>query len=104
MVGSSGAGKSTFCQRKYSLLTLVQFDTIMGKLPSYQADCMRLGLIQAFSKWEMPARVIGYEVIRRLIEKKASFVLEHSGMNPAHIKLIEVLKKQAYHTQMQFLY
>ena len=102
--GIPGAGKSTFCKRYYPNATLVQFDTIMAKIPQYQKDCERLGLIQSFSKWEMPARVIGYEVIHRLIEKKASFVLEHSGMNPAHIKLIEVLKKQAYHTQMQFLY
>ena len=102
--GIPGAGKSTFCNRYYSNATLVQFDAIMAGIPQYQKDCERLGLIQSFSKWEMPARVIGYEVIRRLIDKKASFVLEHSGMNSAHIKLIEVLKKQNYRTQLQFLY
>ena len=102
--GIPGAGKSTFCKRYYPNATLVQFDTIMAKIPQYQKDCERLGLIQSFSKWEMPARVIGYEVIHRLIEKKASFVLEHSGMNAAHIKLMDVLKKQGYHTQLQFLY
>ena len=102
--GIPGAGKSTFCAKNYSKSTLVQFDEIMARIPQYQKDCARLGLVQSFSKWEMPARVIGYEVIHRLIDKKASFVLEHSGMNLAHIKLIDVLKKQGYKTQMQFLF
>ncbi|MBE6449607.1 MAG: hypothetical protein E7013_02785 [Alphaproteobacteria bacterium] len=102
--GIPGAGKSTFCARNYSKDLLVQFDTIMGQIPSYQHDCQRLGLVQSFSKWEMPARVIGYEVIRRLIAKKASFVLEHSGLNSAHLKLGDVLKNQGYETQMQFLF
>ena len=102
--GIPGAGKSTFCARYYAKHLLVQFDSIMAWIPSYQADCDRLGLVQSFSKWEMPARVIGYEVIRRLIAKKASFVLEHSGLNPAHLKLVDVLKDQGYETQMQFLF
>ena len=102
--GIPGAGKSTFCARNYAKSTLVQFDDIMAKIPQYKKDCERLGLIQSFSKWEMPARVIGYEVIHRLLEKKASFVLEHSGMNLAHIKLVDVLKKQGYHTSLQFLF
>ena len=102
--GIPGAGKSTFCQRNYSKETIVQFDTIMAQIPQYKKDCDRLGLVQAFSKWEMPARVIGYEVLHRLIEKKASFVLEHSGMNAAHVKLVDVLKKEGYLTCLQFLY
>ena len=102
--GIPGAGKSTFCSRNYTKSTLVQFDDIMAKIPQYKKDCERLGLVQSFSKWEMPARVIGYELLHRLIEKKASFVLEHSGMNLAHIKLVDVLKKQSYQTHLQFLF
>lgn len=101
--GIPGAGKSCFCGRQYADALVVQFDAIMAHIEAYQQDCVRMGLIQAFSKWEMPARVIGYELIRRLIMRKASFVLEHSGMNAAHIKLVEVLKRQGYHTQIQFL-
>ncbi len=101
--GIPGAGKSTFCGCKYPNALLVQFDAIMARITGYQNDCKRLGLIQAFSKWEMPARVIGYELIRRLIAQKVSFVLEHSGINPAHLKLVEVLKSQGFHTQLQFL-
>lgn len=101
--GIPGSGKSTFCGRQYPNALLVQFDSLMMNIKSYQTDCQCLGLAEAFSKWEMPARVIGYELIRRLIAQKVSFVLEHSGVNPAHVKLINVLKKQGYQTQMQFL-
>ena len=101
--GIPGAGKSTFCGRQYPNALLVQFDSLMTHIKAYQEDCKRMGLIAAFSKWEMPARVMGYELIRRLIAQRVSFVLEHSGMNPAHIKLIGVLKKQAFKTNLQFL-
>lgn len=102
--GIPGAGKSTFCKRVYQDSVLVQFDAIMAQIPTYMKDCERLGLVQAFAKWEMPARVIGYEVLRRLIAKKCSFVLEHSGTNAAHLKMMNVLKNQGYTTRLDFLY
>lgn len=75
----------------------------MESLPAYRQDIYRLGAVRAFNRWEMPARIIGYEALRRAVEKKADIWLEHSGVNNPHVELIKNLKKKGYTTEMYFI-
>lgn len=96
--GCPGAGKTTYCRKIAGDGAFLSFDAIMESLPSYQRDLQSLGDEAAFARWEMVARVIGYEVLRRAVERKLGIVLEHSGVNPAHLELFANLKKLGYET------
>lgn len=102
--GIPGAGKSTFCaNRRWTDKLFISFDAIMENIPEYRADVGKLGKVESFKKWELPARVIGYELLRRAVVAKADIYLEHSGVNCPHVKLIENLKKLGYQTEMHFI-
>lgn len=102
--GIPGAGKTTFCKNSHwDERLFISFDKIMESLPAYRQDIYRLGAVRAFNRWEMPARIIGYEALRRAVEKKADIWLEHSGVNNPHIELIKNLKKKGYTTEMYFI-
>ena len=100
--GIPGAGKTTFCQQLSGHLFL-SFDQIMESIPAYQQDLYLLGNVKAFEKWEIPARVIGYEILCRAINKRFDIVLEHSGVNQAHLSLFKSLQKLGYTTNMYFI-
>ena len=87
--GIPGAGKSTFCaDRHWNSRLFISFDAIMENIPAYHTDIYRLGRAGSFKKWEIPARIIGYELLRRAVEIRADIYMEHSGVNKPHVQLI----------------
>ena len=102
--GIPGAGNPTFCKHsRWDERLFISFDKIMEALSGYQVDIYRQGTEEAFNRWEIPARIIGYEVLRRAVEKRADIYLEHSGVNMPHTVLIKNLKKRGYATEMYFI-
>lgn len=102
--GIPGAGKTTFClNNNWNSQLFISFDAIMEMLPAYQQDLYKIGIKESFKKWEIPARIIGYEVLRRAVAKKSDIFLEHSGVNTPHIQLVENLKKLGYQTELYFI-
>ena len=100
--GAPGAGKTTFCQKSINGCFL-SFDKIMEDLPSYQKDLIEYGSKKAFQNNEIVARVIGYEILRRAVDSGCKLVLEHSGVNLAHLELFCNLKKLKYKTRVDFV-
>ena len=104
--GMPGAGKSAFCQhflKSHPDYAYVSFDKIMESLPEYQQDVKQKGSALAFALWEKPARVVGYELLKRLLEQGTNVLLEHSGVNSSHVQLCENVKKYGYQTKVSFL-
>lgn len=104
--GMPGAGKSAFCKhflKSHPDFSYVSFDKIMESLPEYQQDVEQKGPALAFALWEKPARVIGYELLKRLLDQGANVLLEHSGVNSSHVQLCENVKKYGYQTKITFL-
>lgn len=102
--GIPGAGKSTYCATHLPKNFLfLSFDKIMTSLPSYQRDLAKLGQVAAFQKYEMPARIIGYELLRRAMNLKLNIMFEHSGTNPAHLELFKNIHKKGYRTAVDFI-
>ena len=102
--GIPGAGKSTYCATHLPKNFLfLSFDKIMTSLPSYQRDLAQLGQVAAFQKYEMPARIIGYELLRRAMNLKLNIMFEHSGTNPAHLELFKNIHKKGYRTAVDFI-
>ncbi len=104
MLGIPGAGKSTFYHKhKFPPHLFIGFDSIMEQLPSYQTDTSNLGSAAAFQKWEIPARILGYELLRRAVEAHKNIFFDHGGLNPAHLELLQNLHNYGYTTEMHHI-
>lgn len=102
--GIPGAGKTTFCKScGWDSGLFISFDAIMESIPQYRQDVYKIGHVKSFNKWEIPARIIGYEVLRLAVEKHADIFLEHSGVNTPHVQLLASLKKNGYETEVYFI-
>jgi len=102
--GIPGSGKSTFCAAHLpNNFLLLSFDKIMTSLKGYQRLLKKEGAVVAYSRYEMPARIIGYELLRRAIRKKLNIMFEHSGTNHAHLELFKHLPKKGYKTSVNFI-
>jgi probable phosphoglycerate mutase len=102
--GIPGAGKSTYCTRHIpSNCLFLSFDKIMSSLSGYQQVLKTSGREAAFQTYEMPARIIGYEILRQAIAKKYNIMLEHSGTNQAHVELLKNLQHLGYQTEVDFI-
>ena len=107
MLGIPAAGKSTFYKNnrdKFKDYIFVSFDAIMEAHPQYQKDVKELGSVEAFKKWEIPARVAGYELLRRAVAAKKNVFFDHSGAPQCHQDLLKNIKKQGYKTEMYYIY
>mgnify|MGYP002863661710 CR=1 FL=1 len=102
--GIPGSGKSTYCAAHLPQnFLLLSFDKIMTSLSGYQYMLKEKGAIAAYEAYEMPARIIGYELLRRAIAKKINIMFEHSGTNQAHLELFKNLPKKGYKTAVNFI-
>lgn len=106
MLGIPGAGKSTFyCNNaeKFQDYLYVSFDDIMMAHPQYQKDIENLGPIDAFNKWELPARIAGYELLFRAISARKNIFFDHGGTPQCHMELLIKLKQIGYTTKMYYI-
>ena len=102
--GIPGAGKSTYCAKHMlSNYLYLSFDNIMTKLEGYKKELALNGNEKAFKKYEMVARVIGYELLNRALSLNINIMLEHSGTNNAHLELFKNVKNKGYKTSIDFI-
>ena len=102
--GIPGSGKSTYCATHLPENYLhLSFDKIMTSLSGYQKLLKEEGAVVAYHRYEMPARIIGYELLRRALKKKINIMFEHSGTNHAHLELFRHLPKKGYKTSVDFI-
>jgi predicted ABC-type ATPase len=104
MAGIPGAGKTTFYRtHHWDEHVLVAFDDIMEALPAYQKDLTKLGNAQAFTNWEIPARVVGYELLRRAVEERKNIFFDNGGSSQAHLFLMQNIKNFGYKSEMYYI-
>ena len=106
MLGIPGAGKTTFYRNhkdEFKDYVLLDFDRVMEELPEYHHDREKLGRMEAFKKWEIPARIAGYETLRRAVSQKKNIYFDHGGTPLCHRELLANLKKFGYETTMYYI-
>jgi len=107
--GVPSCGKTYFCNYllENELLpketVFIQFDLIMEKLTGYKKDMETADPAKAFENWEIPAKIIGYELIERAIAKNLPILLDHGGSFFGHKDLLKNLKALGYTTEMHFI-
>ena len=93
MLGIPAAGKSTYVLGQHHDNTLILgFDRVMESLPDYQRDHAALGAVAAFVKWEVPARMIGYEILHRACDLRLNILFDHGGTRRDHVDFLHDAK------------
>lgn len=105
--GIPGSGKSTFCKKlmeipKYYDAIYIGFDKIMEDKRLPYADEESNDPQEAFKRWEISARIAGYELLKRAIKNKLPIVFDHSSAIPQHIDLFKLLLAIGY--EVHFFY
>jgi len=106
MLGLPGAGKSTYYkqhQSEFQNYLYIDFDLVMGATKEYQKDLKVLGSAEAFKRWQIPARIAGYELLKRAIEEKKNIFFDHGGTPVCHRELLKNIKAFGYQTKMIYL-
>lgn len=106
--GIPGSGKSTFCRKlsenpDCASALYIGFDAIMEHrlLPYRQEEAVDPE--EAFRRWELPARIAGYELLKRAVAGKYPILFEHSGALPQHLPLFENLLQTGYKIHFYYL-
>ncbi|HEY1096375.1 MAG TPA: zeta toxin family protein, partial [Alphaproteobacteria bacterium] len=84
-------------------IVVVSFDDVMESIPHYQQDKKNLGAEEAFGKWEICAREIGYELLFQAIANNYNVIFDNTGSRPDHVDFLTALKQQRIYT-LRFLY
>lgn len=104
--GIPGAGKTTYCKKILNFIphyNYISFDRIMESISFYKSD-FQVDPQDAFLKWEIPARVLGYEILIELLQKGYPILFEHSSANYAHLELFKYIKEHlGYKIEMHFV-
>lgn len=106
MLGIPGAGKTTYMNNNkecFKDFLFLDFDMVMERLPEYREDVKKLGSVEAFSKWCIPARIAGYEVLLQAIKKRLNIFFDHGGSPFLHVKLLEEVKKFGYKVKIVYI-
>ncbi|MFI3240086.1 MAG: zeta toxin family protein [Bacteroidales bacterium] len=107
--GIPGSGKSTYCnkllsQPEYKNYIFIGFDSIMENPLTPYKEQEAVDAIKAFSNWELPARIAGYELLKRAIDNRYSIIFEHSSSIKQHIELFKYLiSQQGYYVDFIYL-
>lgn len=127
--GIPGSGKSTYCQMLLNNtanreidcsnnVLYISFDKIMEdhRLPFLMEVTTSPQL--AFEKWELPARIVGYELLKRAVEKRVNILFDHSSaiiiqnngtcedIKKPHVELFKFIISRDYifHYRYVFIY
>lgn len=99
--GIPGSGKSTFCRNlanmaQYRDALYIGFDAIMENASLPYADEAPKNPEEAFRRWELSARIAGYELLKRATKKQYAIIFDHSSALPQHVSLFESLVHEGY--------
>lgn len=104
--GIPGSGKTTYCKKILKNIphfNYISFDEIMESILYYNLD-VRVNPQEAFLRWEVPSRVLGYEILIELLQKGYPVLFEHSSANYEHMELFKYIKENlGYKVEMHFV-
>lgn len=107
-LGIPWVGKTTKIHqfiRENSQLKDIQFtqignDDIMQAMPDYQAAVNTDWPEQAFKDFELPARAIGYELLREAVASGVNLLIDHSGTAEYRPTLLREIQSKWYYIIM----
>lgn len=106
VAGIPGSGKTTLAKKillEHPDLLYISFDQIMESISYYKSDIKTLGAEEAFNNWELPARYLGYTLLKYAVERGYPILFEHSNSIVDHIELYKTIRKMGYEVEIRFI-
>ena len=103
--GLPASGKTYLCRAFKAADTgmlYISFDAIMEDLPTYLNEHLK-DRKKSFERWEIPARFVGYQLLKQAVKHKLPVLFEHSNATPHHIELYEKIKKEGYTVDIRYI-
>ncbi|MBO4519747.1 MAG: zeta toxin family protein [Alphaproteobacteria bacterium] len=103
--GLPASGKSCLCKAFKTVhkeILYISFDALMEDLPTYLSEHVK-DRQRSFERWELPARFIGYQLLKQAVKHKLPILFEHSNATPYHIELYEKIKQAGYTVDIRYI-
>lgn len=110
MAGIPGAGKSEFVKGAIergefpNTAFILDPDRVMQALPAYQDDLALAGKQTAFRKWEIPARLLTYQLADQATERKVNIIQDMGGVRREDYDRLVRYKNRGYRIEMTYIY
>lgn len=102
MAGIPGSGKSTFVKNALDRhyfpreAFILNPDIVMEQIQPYRRDKDLLGAEAAFTKWEMPSRVLAYELAREAGTKRHDIIKDMGMVRAENWRMLMDLRAKGY--------
>lgn len=103
--GLPASGKTHLCRTfkaNHAEMLYISFDAIMEDLPTYLSEHLK-DRKKSFERWELPARFVGYQLLKQAVKHKLPILFEHSNATPYHIELYEKIKQAGYTVDIRYI-
>lgn len=103
--GLPASGKTHLCKAfkaSEAGMLYISFDAIMEDLPTYLSEHLK-DRKKSFERWELPARFVGYQLLKQAVKNKLPVLFEHSNATPHHIELYEKIKQAGYTVDIRYI-
>lgn len=103
--GLPASGKTHLCKALKTLhkeILYISFDALMEDLPTYLNEHLQ-DRQKSFERWELPARFVGYQLLKQAVKHKLPVLFEHSNATPYHIELYEKIKQAGYTVDIRYI-
>ena len=87
--GLPASGKTYLCRAFKAAnagMLYISFDAIMEDLPSYLSEHLK-DRKKSFERWELPARFVGYQLLKQAVKHRLPILFEHSNATAHHIEI-----------------
>lgn len=105
VAGLPASGKSFYIKellQSHPGAVYVSFDRVMESWSEYKAE-EKEDNESAFDRWELAARVAGYELLDFCLERKYPVLFEHSNANEAHLALYKAIMSAGYRVEIRYI-
>lgn len=109
MAGIPGAGKSTFVDAALQRgefpanAFLLDPDRVMNAIPQYINDLDTVGAVEAFSKWELPARELAYAMLDDAARLRCDIIKDMGCARRENYDRLKALKDSGYGVRMYYI-
>lgn len=103
--GLPASGKTCLCRELKASrqeMLYISFDALMEELPTYLSE-HTADRRKSFERWELPARFVGYQLLKQAVRHRLPILFEHSNATPYHINLYEKIKQAGYTVEIRYI-
>lgn len=110
MAGIPGSGKSEYVNAALGRgdlprnAYLLDPDRVMMAMPEYIDDISMIGAATAFRNWEIPARLLAYEMAETAAQNRYHIIQDMGSVRRENFDRLSQLKQRGYRLEMTYIF